>query len=400
MARRALVAGAGIAGPALAHWLQRYGWEVVVVERAPDVRSGGQNIDLRGAGREVIRRMGLEDAVRDATTGEVGTRFVRSDGSTIAEFPAGTSSSGGTTAEVEILREDLARLVVASTTGTVEYVYDDHVTAVADPAGRSACATVSFHRGGDADVDVVVAADGLRSSTRELVFGPAARVEQLGLQMAWLTIGRTDSDDAWWRWFNAPGGRVVTLRPDNVGTTRAALSFRDAPPGTELLTRDEQRTLLADVFAGAGWQADRVVAGVRHSPDFYLETVAQVRVARWSRGRVALLGDAAYAPSPVSGMGTSLAVVGAYVLAGELASHVHHRDAFAAYERVMRPYVDQAQSLPPGVPWVAHPRTRAGLGVMSAALRVAASRPLRRAGDLFTPPADRIELPDYAHLEV
>jgi 2-polyprenyl-6-methoxyphenol hydroxylase-like FAD-dependent oxidoreductase len=99
-------------------------------------------------------------------------------------------------------------------------------------------------------------------------------------------------------------------------------------------------------------------------------------------------------------MGTSLAIVGAYVLAGELASHVHHRDAFAGYERVMRPYVAQGQDLPPGVPWIAHPRTRAGLAVMATALRVAGSKPVRRAGDLYNPPADRIELPDYGHLEV
>ena len=104
MARRALVSGAGVAGPALAFWLQRYGWEVIVVERAPEVRAGGQNIDIRGAAREVTRRMGLDEAVRDATTGEVGTRFVTADGATVAEFPAGTSQSGGTTAEVEILR--------------------------------------------------------------------------------------------------------------------------------------------------------------------------------------------------------------------------------------------------------------------------------------------------------
>ena len=394
--KRALISGAGIAGPALAYWLTRYGWDTVVVERAASVRSGGQNIDVRGAGREVTRRMGLEQAIRDATTGEVGTRFVNSDGGAIAEFPAGTSQSGGTTAEVEILREDLANLLVAQTRDRTEYVFDDHIVALRDQGGH---VRVAFARGADRDVDVVVAADGLHSATRDLVFGPTATVSPLGLQMAWLTIDRTDTDDQWWRWYNAPGGRVVTLRPDNVGTTRAALSFRDAPPGAELLPREQQRQLLEDVFTGAGWQTERVLAGVRDAPDFYLEAVAQVHVPQWSRGRVALLGDAAFAPSPVSGMGTSLAIVGAYVLGGELASHVHHVDAFRGYERVMRPYVEQAQKLPPGVPWIAHPRTGAGIAAMRAALRLASSRVVRRAGDLYSPPADRIDLPDYAHLE-
>ncbi len=108
--------------------------------------------------------------------------------------------------------------------------------------------------------------------------GRRPRSRPLGLQMAWLTIDRIDTDDQWWRWFNAPGGRVVTLRPDNVGTTRAALSFRDAPAGAEHLPREQQRQLLVDVFAGAGWQSERVLDGVRHSPDFYLEAVAQVHV--------------------------------------------------------------------------------------------------------------------------
>jgi 2-polyprenyl-6-methoxyphenol hydroxylase-like FAD-dependent oxidoreductase len=393
--RRALITGAGIAGPALAHWLGRYGWETVVVERATGVRAGGQNIDVRGAGREVTRRMGLEQAVHDATTGEVGTRFVTADGVTVAEFPAGTSQSGGTTAEVEILREDLANLLVARTRDRTDYVFDDRVVGVRDEGGH---VRVALERGAEREVDVVVAADGLHSSTRSLVFGPTATVTPLGLQMAWLTIDRIDTDDQWWRWFNAPGGRVVTLRPDNVGTTRAALSFRDAPAGAEHLPREQQRQLLVDVFAGAGWQAERVLDGVRHSPDFYLEAVAQVHVRQWSRGRVALLGDAAFAPSPVSGMGTSLALVGAYVLAGELASHVHHVDAFRGYERIMRPYVEQAQKLPPGVPWIAHPRTGAGIAALRTALRLASSRVVRRAGDLYSPPADRIDLPGYAHL--
>ena len=175
--RRALIAGAGIAGPALAHWLGRYGWETVVVERATGVRAGGQNIDVRGAGREVTRRMGLEQAVHDATTGEVGTRFVTADGVTVAEFPAGTSQSGGTTAEVEILREDLANLLVARTRDRTDYVFDDRVVGVRDEGGH---VRVALERGAEREVDVVVAADGLHSSTRSLVFGPTATVTPLG----------------------------------------------------------------------------------------------------------------------------------------------------------------------------------------------------------------------------
>jgi 2-polyprenyl-6-methoxyphenol hydroxylase-like FAD-dependent oxidoreductase len=132
----------------------------------------------------------------------------------------------------------------------------------------------------------------------------------------------------------------------------------------------------------------------------YVESIGQVHAPAWSVGRVALVGDAAWCASPISGMGTSLAIVGGYVLAGELASHVDHRDAFAGYDRIMRPYVNQAQKLPPGAPRILNPRTRVGLGALRLGLRLASSRPAKRLGaQMFSPPADKIELPDYSHLE-
>ena len=161
-----------------------------------------------------------------------------------------------------------------------------------------------------------------------------------------------------------------------------------------------RRAHLREQFRDVGWEAPRVLDALDGADDMYFESIGQVRAPRWSRGRVALVGDAAWCASPVSGMGTSLAIVGAYVLAGELASHVDHRDAFAGYERIMRPYVDQAQKLPPGVPRIANPRTRVGLAALRLGLRVAASRLVKGLGNqLFSPPADKIELPDYAHLE-
>ncbi len=133
--------------------------------------------------------------------------------------------------------------------------------------------------------------------------------------------------------------------------------------------------------------------------DLYFESIGQVKLPRWSKGRVVLLGDAAYCASPVSGMGTSLALVGAYLLAGELAAHTHHRDAFAGYERIMRPYVQQAQKLPPGTPQIANPQSRTGIAAFGIGLRIAASPPVAAlANRLFAPPADQIELPDYSHL--
>ena len=388
-----LIAGASVAGPALAFWLSRYGFEVTVVERAPALREGGQNVDIRGAGREVSRRMGLEDAIRSATTGEVGLRFVDADDQTIGSFPAGTSDSGGATAELEILRGDLARLLVDSTREDVAYVFDDHITALDETDDG---VDVTFASGRRQTFGLVVAADGIRSSTRRLVVGDEPKVKPLGMYTAWMTVPRASSDDRWWRWFNAPGGRACTMRPDNVGTTRATLSFMSSPRGYESLRGAELTAMLRERFAGIDWEVPRVLAALEDT-DVYFEAIGQVHAPRWSCGRVALVGDAAYCASPVSGMGTSLALTGAYVLAGELARHDGHLEAFDAYEELMRPYVKQAQQLPPGTPRLANPKTRVGIAVLNTAVRLASTRAVGKlAGRLLAPPAEKINLPDYA----
>ncbi|WP_144123782.1 FAD-dependent monooxygenase [Catellatospora sichuanensis] len=394
--RRILISGASIAGPALAHWLHVYGMTSVVVERHDGIRPGGQTVDLRGAGRTVARRMGIEDAVRAASTGEDGVAFVDARDRVKAAFAAEAFGGEGLVAESEILRGELARLLHGCTRVHTEYVFGDRITAVDD---RDDEVRVSFAHGPDRAFDLVVAADGIGSTTRGLVFGTEARVVPLGLYMSYLTIPRAASDGSWARWHNGPGGRVVALRPDNLGTTRALMSFLCPPRGYERLPVGEQKELLRRVFDGVGWEAPRVLRALDAADEFYLELVGQVHAPRWSRGRVALVGDAGYCASPISGMGTSLALVGAYVLAGELAAHASHRDAFRSYERIMRPYVAQAQHLPPFVPRVAHPRSRFGIGVLNALLATAANPALHRiARRVLTPPAEKIDLPDYARL--
>jgi len=392
-----LISGASIAGPTLAFWLLRYGLRPVVIERAGALRLGGQNVDVRGAARVVARRMGIEDDIRAATTGEQGLRFVDDRGRTRAEFPAGTSSSDGFTAELEILRGDLARILYDRTRDGTEYIFGDHITGLDEAGDR---VTVSFARGESRDLDLVIAADGIRSTTRALVLGDEPQIRELGLYMAYFTIPRTSTDDAWWRWYNAPGGRTINLRPDNVGTTRVMLSFMFEPRGYDRLGPDEQRQVLRRVYRDAGWEAPRVLAALGDAADMYFESIGQVRAPRWSRGRVALVGDAGYCASPISGMGTSLALTGAYVLAGELARHQDHREAFASYERILRPYVAKAQKLPPGAPRLAHPRTRPGIAVFNAALRLAARAQASGVGSkILASPADQLEVPDYSALE-
>ena len=393
MSRRILVTGGSIAGTALAWWLRRFGMDVTVVERAPAFRDGGQNIDVRGAARTVLQRMGLKDAVAAQGTGEEGLSFVDEDNQVIAEFKQTDFGSNGPTAELEILRGDLARLLYEHGREGVDYRFGDRITEVREgPDG----AEVTFEKGGRERFDLVLVAEGIGSSTRKLMFDGEVRRRPFNLYMGYFTIPKGPTDGALARWFSAPGGRSVLLRPDPKGTTRAVLTVQQKPVGYERLTPEEQKSLLRARFADVGWEVPRVLAGLASTSDFYFELISQVKLDRWTKGRVALLGDAAWCAGPISGMGTSLALVGAYVLAGELSRHAEHTAAFAAYERVMRPYVDQAQDVSTLGPRFAQPMTRTGIALQHVALRLAAHPRARQlSGKLFQPPAERINLPDY-----
>jgi 2-polyprenyl-6-methoxyphenol hydroxylase-like FAD-dependent oxidoreductase len=290
----ALIAGASIAGPALAYWLNRYGWRTTIVGRAPRLRTGGQSVDLKGPGLEVIRRMGLEEQVRAAHPGELGLEFVGPHGQVLARFPVGDASGLSLTSEVEILRGDLAELLVSATADSTEYRFGDRITSVQQ---EQDAAIAGFENAPAERFDLVVAADGIGSDTRHLLFSDEAVVRSLGVEATWATIPRTASDTDWWRWFNAPGG-AISIRPDRYGTMRViivrTLTRKEKRGTTDRRTPDKQRALLHHTFAGAGWETDRVLAALADVDDLYTEMLGQVRASRWSHDRVALVGDAAY----------------------------------------------------------------------------------------------------------
>jgi 2-polyprenyl-6-methoxyphenol hydroxylase-like FAD-dependent oxidoreductase len=233
--------------------------------------------------------------------------------------------------------------------------------------------------------------------------GDRTEVRDAGVSMAYGTIDRRPEDTDFWDWYTAPRGRSVTLRPDDVGTIRATLTFACEPFGFEQLDTDAQLTVLRERFAGAGWQSERVLDGfAQHPEELYAQRFAQVVLPTWSEGRVAFLGDAAWGSGP-TGMGTTLALVGAYVLAGELERTLHedrrtHGDAFDAYESLLRAYVDRHQSLPPGGARVMHPSSRLGVRLINTMFRLAGSRPLSSLLDKVFLPDRKGEpvLPDYA----
>ncbi|CAM3700647.1 FAD-dependent oxidoreductase [Nocardioides zeicaulis] len=380
---RVLVTGASVAGPAAAYWLDRTGWDVTVLERADGPRAGGQNVDVRGLAREVLERMQLLDAVRDAGTGEVGTRFVDADGGTVSEFPTDDETGDGPTAELEILRGELARVLREACSEGITWRYGDHVVEVEQD---DASATVTLAGGRVEQYDLVVVAEGPWSHTRGLVMtgDDEPELERLGMYCAWATIPRTEDDDRWWRWMSVPGSRSVNLRPDNTGTTRAMLNFMTDDTGLRDLSPDELRAELAERFSDVGWEAPRILAALGDADDLYLDDLTQVRCPTWSRGRVVLLGDAAWCVTPIGGFGTSLALIGAYVLAAELARAESVDGGLASYEEWLRPLVDDVQDLPPGTPRLANPRSRLGVALFNAGTRLAAAGPVRALASRFT----------------
>lgn len=394
MARRILITGASVAGPALAFWLARAGEHVTVLERAPAFRDGGQNIDVRGAGRTVLARMDLERTVKEHGTGETGIRFVDDRNRTRAEFGQAEFGSDGPTAELEILRGDLARILVdASRREGAAYRFGDHITGIEQYGPE---VDVTFFGGTRERFDAVIAAEGIGSSTRRLILGADHGREPVGLYMGYFTIPRGPGDGDMARWYAAPGGRSLLLRPDRYGTTRVVMTLRVKPCGYEDLPLEGQRAILVERFADAGWETERVLDGLREAKDFYFETVGQVHVDRWSEGRIALTGDAAWATGPITGMGTSLGLIGAYVLAGEMSLTQDVPAAFAAYERVMRPIAEKGQDYPKLGPRLLQPSTRFGIALQHAVLAVAASAAVRSvAGRLFDANGQGSCLPDY-----
>jgi len=341
---RVLVSGASIAGPALAHWLRRRGAEVTVVEQAPGLRPGGQAVDARGVARDVIGRMGLDAPVRAVCTNTAGAYTVDADGNVLETFRAEDDGGDGYISEIEVLRGDFSQVLYDDTRAGVEYVFGDRIVELTQDADG---VDVTLASGRQRRFELVVGADGLHSALRAMVFGPREEfVRHLGLVLAFYTVPNEFGLDRWLIDYQE-AGRSAGLRPVRDSTKAIAmLSF----PATEFNVdhRDisAQKQLLREQMAGFGWETSRILSHLDDTPDFYLDQVAQVVMDHWSHGRVGLLGDAAFSASPMSGAGTGLALVGAYLLAGELAAADWNPEAgFAGYEERMRTYVEDNQEI-------------------------------------------------------
>ncbi|WP_326952898.1 FAD-dependent monooxygenase [Amycolatopsis sp. NBC_01286] len=353
--RHAVISGASIAGLSAAFWLRRTGWDVTVLERSGAFRDGGQNVDVRGVARDVLERMGLTEAIRAQNTTETGTVLVDASGKVTAELPSGPD---GATAELEVLRGDFARTILQHLPAGVEIGYGDPIAEVVDDTDA---VTVTTASGRVLRADLLVIAEGVRSATRDRLFGDLVDRRDLGIAMVFGTIPRTTGDDNRWRWFTTVGGRQVHLRPDNHGTTRAILAYARAED-LGRLDRADALARVRDRFADAGWETSRILDGFDRSEDVYIDNLTQIRMPTWHRGRVCLAGDAGWCVTPMGGGGASLALVSGYVLAASLTTEPDRLDAaLTVYEQWMRPLVDDVQNLPRWIVPFAYPQTRFGL---------------------------------------
>ena len=371
---RVLISGASIAGPTLAYWLVRAGCKVTVVERAASLRKTGQGVDVRDAAREVVKKMGIFDRLREQSSQEEGIRIVDRNDRTLASFGVDESGKGDSpTCDIEILRGELAEILVNLTKEKVSYIFGDEVESLQETDKDIG---VTFAKGTPTTAfDLVVAADGIGSKIRSMTFGSdSCRIRSLNSYVSYFSIPPGKTDTMWSRvhWFG--GGRVLAVRPDNQGQTRPFFILSAYDKADERLVRLEkatkegvqaQKAIIQELFQGTDWETDRVLKGMQESDDFYMQHVAQVKLDRWSSGRVTVLGDAGYAPSPFTGMGTSLAFLAAYVLAGEISKQPDNLPAaLESYERVLRPHVESVQNVLPGVPWIFNPQSQLGVRVI------------------------------------
>jgi 2-polyprenyl-6-methoxyphenol hydroxylase-like FAD-dependent oxidoreductase len=385
--------GVGIAGPTFAYWIRRYGHEPVLFEKAPELRTGGYMIDFWGIGYEIAERMGLMTELTRQAYRMRELRLVGEDGRRVAHLNVEMLRARVNDRFVSLARGDLA--------AALHRACPDVVTrfgvSIAHLRPHSNGIIVELSDGGTEEFDLVIGADGLHSHVRELSFGPEARFERrLGCSVAAFRLaGYPRRDELTYVSHTVPGRQVarISLRGD---LTLVLLTWRDellasAPSGVI-----EQKAALESVFGGMKWEVREILERMQAADEIYFDRVSQIHIEHWSRGRVALLGDAAACASLLAGEGTGLAMTKAYVLAGELHRAAgDHAQAFARYETRLRSFVSGKQKGALSFLNFFAPKSRAVLALRDWAVRAASIRPLAKAM-IDRSLRDDFVLPDYS----
>ena len=333
--KHVLISGASVAGPALAFWLHHHGMRATVVERAETVRPGGLAVDFRGTAMRVLDQMGILDELRAHATHSGDATIVDEDGTPVATMP-GEIFAG----DLEVLKTDLTRVLYDLTKNDTDYVFGDSIAALTqDETGVH----VEFEHGAPRTFDLVVGADGLHSRVRTLAFGPKEHfTDPMGYAFATFSTSNFLNLDHSGLSHVAGDRSVNVFASKNNTEARVMFMF---PAGNVPRNREAQQQAVRAAFAQVGWRAQDLLAAMQAATDFYFDELSQITMPTWSTGRVALVGDAGYCASPMSGRGTSQALLGAYVLAGELSTQDSHEQAFANYETALHAYVTATQAM-------------------------------------------------------
>jgi 2-polyprenyl-6-methoxyphenol hydroxylase-like FAD-dependent oxidoreductase len=342
---KVLISGASIAGPTLAYWLSKAGFDVTVIEHAKAPRPGGQAIDIRGPALKVVKAMGLLDQVASMRTHLKGMSTLDIDGREVSRTEERTISGGRfNSGDIEILRDDLAGLLLSASQGAASYRYGDTIAALEqDEKGVS----VSFETAAPQRFDLVIGADGVYSNTRHIVFGhDSAFIRPLGVVLAIFTTPNSLSLHDWQIAYRDDASGYVIYSARENKELRVNLGFGLLPEDDVRGNLAAQKALVAKRCDHLRGDIPRMIEAICATDDFYFGALAQVRMERWSKGRVTLVGDAAYCPSPFTGQGTSLALIGAFVLARELMrSPGNFAAAFERCEKRMLPFVRKNQDM-------------------------------------------------------
>jgi 2-polyprenyl-6-methoxyphenol hydroxylase-like FAD-dependent oxidoreductase len=391
---RIIINGAGIAGPTLAYWLRKAGHEVVLVEAAPKLRTGGYVIDFGLVGYDIAEKMGLIPRLRELGYRVKETRLVDRQGRTNASLMTDSLARLTHDRYVSLPRSDLAATIYGALDGTVETIFGDSVASI-EEAGS--CVRVGFDHAPPREADLVIGADGLHSRVRQLVFGPDAGVEvSLGYQAAAFEVeGYRPRDELVYLGYGVPGRQIFrfSMREDK---TLFLFAFRDEYLHGESPANDEERkAVLTQVFADVGWECPQILAAMASVGNIYFDRVSQIRLDRWSKGHTALVGDAAACVSLLAGQGSILAMAEAYVLAGELRNcGGDYGAAFARYEEQLMALLKRKQKSAAKFASSFAPKTAMGIAFRSLVTRLMGRLPFVVEFFLGREMRDQVQLHD------